>query len=109
MTLIKVATGPRRLVQLESEGDFAVAMQQADSGPGDQRRRLKGVIYVSDNRVDWREWMIVFDEVWRPEFQGGLPQLEDRDITELAKPSGARYAEFRWTSNLGYRMRPSRR
>jgi hypothetical protein len=104
--LIRVAPRPRRVVEMEDEGSFAVALQQAETarrnapGRGERRQVCEVVVVVSQDGKDWRDVEQFWRGPWRPSWEGGIPLPSVADLIEVARQTGARYARSQVRSTI---------
>lgn len=97
--LIKFARPKRRIVELEDEGSFARAIQDAEAikrnarGRGDPRQTVEVVIVVSNDKKTWRDAEVTYSGAWRSSLDGGLPQPTIDDLIDIGRKWGARYVK----------------
>jgi hypothetical protein len=104
--VIRIAPQPQRVVEMEDEGSFAVALQQAENvrrnarGQGERRQLVRAVILVSHDAKDWQDAAEFWRGPWRPSWEGGIPLPSVADLTEVARQTGARYARSQVRSTI---------
>lgn len=84
---------------LETDGEFAIAIQQAQQARGAARVTVHADVYVSDDGLEWHLFQRVWSGLYSSTFDGGLPRMADAELRAIAGPSGARFAELRWCFN----------
>jgi hypothetical protein len=100
------AERPHRVVELEDEGAFAVAVQQAEgirrNAPGriERRQPIAVVIQVSKDGKVWVDAVETWKGPWRPTWEGGVPVPTTDDLREVAALHGARYARSQIRTTL---------
>lgn len=96
--LIRVPKPQPRVLEFESEGDFARVMQQAETvrrspwARCDPRQRVQVWIQVSNDGRRWHDVEEFWSGYWRPATEGGVPQPSQEDLIAVARPTGFRYA-----------------
>lgn len=96
--LIRTPTPQPRVQELEDEGSFAVVMQQAEavrrgpSGHGSQRQHVRVIIQVKADGGSWQDQAEFWSGPWRPQWEGGVPIPEKKDLVAIARANGARHA-----------------
>jgi hypothetical protein len=95
-----------RVVELEDEGAFAVAVQQAEgirrNAPGKTERRqpIVVVIQTSTDGEAWTDAAEFWSGPWRPTWEGGVPVPTTNELREVAALHGARFARSQIRTTL---------
>jgi hypothetical protein len=104
--IIRIAPRPTRVVELEDEGSFATAIQQAEAvrrnapGHGQRQQLVEVVIAVSDDQKNWRDAETFWRGAWRPSWEGGVPLPTKSDLVEVGRQTGARFARSQVRSTI---------
>src|SRR5688572_10006425 len=99
MTLIRFNKPQPRIVELEDEGSFAIAMQQAadirrnGKGPGDPRQIVTVVFQVSADKKTWHDVEIYWQGPWNATVDGSIPRPPLQDVIAVGRKYGAKYAQ----------------
>lgn len=95
-----------RVVELEDEGAFAIAVHQAESirrnAPGrvDRRQRVTVVIQTSPDGETWSDQEEYWSGPWRPTWEGGIPVPSRADLIEVARLHRVRFARSQIRTTL---------
>jgi hypothetical protein len=96
--LIKIGSRPVPVMELEDEGSFATAIQQAEAirrnapGRGERRQLCEVVIQVGEREDAFRDVEVFWRGAWRPSWEGGVPLPSRDDLEEVARINRARFA-----------------